>query len=125
MKDSNIKISFEDRILTVKFLDNTVIDVEDLMEVYDFATKRANGLRFGVMFEASGHYEVTESAISYLSSNPENKNVLAKVYVINTKEAEQKAKLHLLFDNATLKPYTFKSSVEGKNYLNEIIKKNI
>ena len=31
--------------------------------------------------------------------NPHNAKVLAKAYVINTKEAETKARLHLLFDH--------------------------
>jgi predicted AAA+ superfamily ATPase len=124
MKNSKIEASFADRILIVKFLDNAVIDVADLQEIYTFGNARSEGKTYCIMFEADAHYEVTEAAISYLSNNPNNKNVLAKAYILSTKESEIKTKLHLRFDNPVLKPFTFKTSSEGKNYLKDIISKS-
>ncbi|MGZ4060027.1 MAG: hypothetical protein ACXVPU_13415 [Bacteroidia bacterium] len=101
MKNSKIDMLFEDRILTVKFLDDAVIDVADLQEIYTFGNTRSQEKPYCIMFEARAHYEVTEAAISYLSNNP-----------------------NLRFDNPVLKPFTFKTSSEGKNYLKDIINKN-
>ena len=125
MKNPKIVVSFEHRILLVKYLENAIITDEDLKEIYSLAEVKAKWKPYCIMFEALNHYEVTEDAITYLSNNPHNKNILAKAYVINTKEAELKTKFHFLFDNPALKPYTFKNSEDAKKYLVDVINKSI
>lgn len=121
MKNSNIKVSFESRILSVKFMDYAVIEGEDLKEIYSFANEKANGMPYGVVFEAVNHYEVTDSAIKFILNNPNNVNVLAKAYVINTEEAYQKTKHHLFFDNPALKPFTFKTTEKAIKWLKAVV----
>jgi hypothetical protein len=75
-----------------------------------------------VLFEATGKYEVTEDAIPFITDNPYQASIIAKAYIINTSEAEQKTKLHLLFDHPALKPYTFKTAGEGMDWLMSQIK---
>lgn len=108
----------------MKFLDNVIITADDLNEIYSFANEKANGKSYGVVFEAENHYVVTESAIKYIINNPNNINVLAKAYVINTKEAELKTKHHLFFDNPSLKPYTFKTLETAIKWLTAVVKNN-
>ena len=124
MKNSKIEASFENKILSVNFLENAIIDVSDLQEIYAFANEKANGKTYGVIFQAIGHYEVTEDAIKDMADETNNTNVVAKVYIINTKEAERKTKLHLLFDEPELKPNMFKTFEEGISWLKNILDKN-
>jgi len=121
MQNSNIKVSFENRILYVKLLDNVVVTAEDLNEIYSFANERANGKPYGVIFEAVNHYKVTGPAVEYIVNNPNNEHVLAKAYVINTKEAEIKTKAHLLFDNPSLKPFTFSTPEIALKWMTAVI----
>ena len=41
----------------------------------------------------NNHYELTEDAVEYIANNPSNKYILAKVYILNTKEAVVKTKI--------------------------------
>jgi hypothetical protein len=124
MKNSKIEASFENRILSVRFLNGATIEDTDLQEIYEFGNQNANGLSYGIIFEPEDHYTVTEDAIDYISDNPYNKNIIAKAYVVNTKEAEVKTRMHVLFDHPSLKPFTFKTLSEGRSWLQgEISKK--
>ena len=122
MKNSKIHVKFEDQILQVRFDDGAVINADDLGEIYEFANKNSGGKLYCTLFEASNHYEVTDDAIEYMVNNPNNKNILSKVYIVNNKETEVKTRLHLLFDNPALKPFVFKSHAEGMEYLYDRLK---
>ncbi|MGZ3931643.1 MAG: DUF7793 family protein [Bacteroidia bacterium] len=122
MKNSRIGLSFEQRILRVKFLDNAVIDSSDIHDIYAFANERAKGEPYTVIFEAESHYDVTEDALQTMVNNPDNIHVLAKAYVINTKEAERKTRMHLLFDHPSLAPAIFKTQEEGISWLESVLR---
>ncbi len=117
MKNSKIEVVFEDQILSVKFLDNVVIESSDIEELYEFGDQEAGAKPYCIIFEPENHYNVTEDAIEYIVDNPHTKNIIAKAYVVNSKEAEMKNRLHLAFDHPSLKPFSFKSYTEGKNWL--------
>jgi hypothetical protein len=117
MKNPKIEVHFENRILSVKFLNNAIIKDIDIEELYKFGDKKASGKPYCIIFEPENHYEVTEDAIESIVDNPHTKDIIAKAYVINSKEAEMKNRLHLAFDNPSLRPFTFKSYEEGKNWL--------
>ena len=121
MKNSKIQASFDNKILIVTFLDGAIIDIDDLIEIYSFANERANGKRYGALFEALNHYVVTDSAIEFIKENPYNVNVLAKAYITNSDEAERKLKAHLLFDHPQLRPYTFKTRETALKWLTTIV----
>lgn len=121
MKNLHISVSFESGILHVNFLNQAKIDVVDLVEVYAYASEKAAGQPYCVIFESSGPYEVTDEGIYYLSNNPNSINVLAKVYVTHDKEARVKTKLHLIFDRPGLKPTVFETLSEGKAWLEKIM----
>lgn len=118
----NIDTTFEKGILHVKFLNNAVVTERDLQEIYQYGTKCSNALPYCSLFEAFGEYEVREDALAYINKNPHNIFILAKAYVMNTKEAEQKIKLHLIFDNPDLKPTTFHTVEDAKDYLKGIMR---
>jgi hypothetical protein len=123
MKNPKIEVSFENRILSVKFLDNAVIANTDIEELYEFGKQKASGKPYCIIFEPVNHYDVTEDAIEYIVNNPYSKYIVAKAYVVNSKEAEMKTRAHLLFDHPDLKPFTFKTLTEGKNWLMEVLNK--
>jgi hypothetical protein len=124
MNNAKISVSFENRILSVTYLDNAIVDIPDLQEIYRFATSRAAGKSYCVVFEALNHYEVTEEAVQYMADNPANKHILAKAYVVNTKESNLKTKLHLTFDKPALKPNVFETNKEAINWLNTLLEKD-
>lgn len=124
MKNPGIQATFENRILTVKFHGNALIDAEDLEEVYGFADRFSNGKPYGVLFIANSHYEVTDEALEYMTRNPHNKNVLAKAYVVNAQELKTKVKLPLTFDKHRLQAFTFSDRNEAQSWLNKAIEES-
>ena len=122
MKNPKTHVKFDENILQVRFDDNAIINAESLAEIYDFANEKSGGIPYCALFEASNHSEVTDDALEYLSNNPNNKNILAKAYIVDHKEVEVKTRLHLLFDNPALKPFVFKTHEEGMEYLRDRIK---
>lgn len=123
MKNPKIAVTFHDRILSAKFFEDAVISASDIAEIYDHANKKSNGTGYGIMFESEGHFDVTEDGLEYMLNNPNDKHVIAKVYVIGTKESERKAKLHIAFDHPSLKPVTFKTPDEGIAFLKNALKR--
>jgi hypothetical protein len=122
MENGNVVAKFEHGILTVKFLENAKIDVDDIKEIYAYADKWANGEQYCVMFNALHHYTVTEDAVEYMSNgNPSDAHVLAKAYVISTKESQIKVKAHLAFDHPQLMPKTFFMEEEARKYLEGVL----
>jgi len=123
MKNPKINASFDNRILTVTYLDGAHIDVADLEEIYQHGKAKAGGKPYCILFEATDHYDVTEEAIYYISNNPYEKDILAKAYIVNSQESDIKTKLHLLFDHPHLKPFVFKTRNEAKFFLMEALAK--
>jgi hypothetical protein len=125
MENGNIVAKFEHSILTVQFLENAKIEIEDVKELYDYANKWANGRPYCVMFDALHHFEVSEEAAEFISNgNPNDEHVLAKAYVISTKEAQLKAKTHLAFDHPRVEPKLFFMVEEARKYLEEVVAKH-
>jgi len=117
MNNKKIEVTFGQQILVVRFLDGAFIEEKDLREIYEYGNQKANGKPYGILFEAVNHYSVAEDAIEFIANNPYSKDIIAKAYIIDTKEAELKAKAHLSFDHPSLKPFTFKTIEEGCAWL--------
>lgn len=122
MKNPKVQVDFRDGIMHVIFENNAIIDADTLAEIYEYANRASGSIPYGILFEAKDHYDVTDDGIAYISSNPSNKNVIAKVYVVDHKEVEVKTRFHLLFDHPALKPFVFKTYEEGMEYLRDRIK---
>lgn len=122
MENGNIVATFEHSILTVKFLENAKIELEDVKEIYDYANNWANGKPYCILFDALHHFEVSEDAIDYISDdNPDDTHILAKAYVISSKEAQLKIKAHLRFDHPKLQPRIFFMVEEARKWLESVV----
>gem|GEM_PF-1276844 len=123
MKNSAIITKFENSILSVRFLNNAVITLDDMKELYEYGNMHANGRPYCALFEAVGHYEVMPDAIEYFSvGNPNDTNILAKAYVVGeNKEASIKSKVHLLFNQPKIEPRVFTSHTDARNYLDAVV----
>ena len=125
MANANIVMTFEHSVLAVKFLENANISLQDIKDIYAYGDQWANGKPYCVMFEADHHYELSEDAIDYMSTdNPSDDHILAKAYVISTKESYLKTKAHLIFDHPILKPKIFSTAAEARKWLDSVVKEH-
>jgi hypothetical protein len=67
MKNGKIELSFEERILTVEYLEYAVVDRSDLKKIYAYGNLKVAGKKYCILFSVLGHYDVTEEAL--LSNN--------------------------------------------------------
>lgn len=121
MQNERILHSFENSVLLISFLKDAVVTRANLEAIYEFANRSANGKRYGVLFEAFGPYTVEEGALEFITRNPHNKNVIAKAYVVDTKEAKMKTSLHVIFDKPEIKPFTFPDKQNALQWLYRMI----
>jgi len=124
MKNAAIIATFEHSILSIRFLENAKIELEDVKEYYAYGNMWAHGNPYCILFEAVGHYEVSEDAVEYFSvDNPSDTQILAKAYVMgDNKEAQVKTNAHIRFDQPNIKPNVFKTHLDARNYLNSVVK---
>jgi hypothetical protein len=122
MKNASIIAQFEHNILSVRFLENARVELDDVKELYEYGDMWAHGNPYCILFEPTGHYHITEEAIEYFSSeNPHDKNIIAKAYVVNDKESKLKTHMHLLFDQPRLKPNVFSNHADARKFLESAI----
>ncbi len=92
-----------------------------MKEVYAFGDKMSDGKQFCILFESPFHYDASEEAIDYISSNSISEMILAKAYVVNTQESKLKTKLHLVFDKPVIKPNQFETREQAVVWLRGIL----
>lgn len=119
--NKKLEIKFENKILFIKFIDGMLIGLEDIKSVYAYGEKASNNENFCILFDASTPFEVTEEVVDFISCSENNEMIIAKAYVVNNKENEIKAKLHMAFDKPDKKPKIVKTLTEGTEWLNLIL----
>jgi hypothetical protein len=123
MNNASIIVKFEHNILSVRFLENAKIEVEDVKEIYEYGNMWAHGKPYGIIFEPTGHYKLSEDAVEYISvSNPSDSHIIAKAYVINDKESKIKIELHMQFDKPALRPNIFTNHADARKFIEAAIK---
>ncbi len=112
-------LSFEERILTITFYENTVIDVEDIIYIYCYAQEQAKGRSYGVLFDSSPKHELTEEAVVYFAHSSHLHNVIAIAYISKDLISKIRLSLLLIFERPPLKPKLFDDENTGFLWLKQ------
>ena len=112
-------LHFEEGILTVSFVDHTVVEVEDLIYIYSFAFQESKGQPYGVLFDSSSQHEFSEEAIVYFADSVHTHNVVALAYVSRTLLSKIRLQLLLIFEKPLLKPKIFHDEVPAYEWLRQ------
>ena len=123
LKSNNMQVSFENDILKIKFNAGSNIELADIKSVYTFGSEKKRNKRFCILFDSSTNFDVSEEVMEFISDPENNKEILAKAYVVNTKESKIKAKLHLTFDHPSNKPMIFETESEALAWLTDTVNK--
>ncbi len=111
------KLSFKEGILTIRFLENTVIDVEDIIYIFCFGIERSKGKPYAVLFDSSSMHELTEEAVVYLANNSHTNNVVAIAYISKTKISRIRLSLFMIFERPPIKPEVFNDELKASEWL--------
>ena len=120
----NIKmiVSFDQQILSIKFVEEVTIGAIDLQKIYAYGNEKSNGLPYCILFNYSSNFDLTESALEYALNYTYDIPILAKAYVVTTKEKINRVRLHLSMDNPFIKPTIFESEEEAIEWLQSFLK---
>lgn len=113
------ELSFSEGILSMRFQDGAIIDVEDVIYIFCYGIEQSNHKPFGVLFDTSSKHELTEEAIEYFASSPYLQHVTAFAYV--SKDLISKIRLNLLmiFERPAVKPKIFADEKEALSWLQQ------
>lgn len=112
-------LHFEEGILTMSFVDNAVVEVEDIIYIYSHAFQESKGKPYGVMFDTSSRHELTEEAIVYFANSVHTNNVIAMAYLSKTLLSKIRLKLLLIFEKPLLKPKIFNDEAPAYQWLRQ------
>lgn len=111
------KLSFKEGILTVRFVENAVIDVEDIIYIFCFGIERSKGKPYAVLFDSSSTHELTEEAVVYLANNSHTNNIVAIAYISKTKISKIRLSLFMIFERPPIKPEIFNDELKALDWL--------
>ncbi|PBQ33562.1 hypothetical protein CNR22_17875 [Sphingobacteriaceae bacterium] len=111
------QLSFSHDVLNIKFVENSVIEVEDVIFIYCYAIERSKGKPYGVLFDTYSKHELTEEAILYFTKSAQLNNVIAIAYI--SKDLISKIRLSLLkiFERPPVKIKLFSDEEKGSEWL--------
>lgn len=111
------KLSFKEGILTVRFVENALIDVEDIIYIYCYGFERSKGKPYAVLFDSSSIHELTEEAVVYLANNSHINNIVAIAYISKNKISKIRLSLFMIFERPPIKPETFSDEIKATEWL--------
>lgn len=114
---SKASLSFSDGILSVKFAEHTVIDVEDVIYIYCYGIEKSGRKPYGVLFDSSSDHELSEEAIVYLGETALRNNIIALAYISKTLISKIRLSLFLIFERPPIKPKIFQSETQAREWL--------
>lgn len=114
-------LSFKQTILFVKFSENSIIEVDDIIYTYCYGFQESKGKPFAILFDSSGNHELTEEAVVYLANNNIIHNIIAVAFISKTLLSKIRFSLFLIFEKPPLKPKLFTYEAPAINWLNEQI----
>lgn len=115
-------LSFQEGILSVKFLENVVVEVEDLIYIYCYGFERAGKKAYGVLFDSSSKHEFSEEAIVYLVESGFLDNIIAIAYISKDLISKIRLQLLLIFERPKVAPKIFTNEKEAYKWLLQQVK---
>lgn len=110
-------LSFQDGILKLKFAENVVVEVEDVIYVYCYGVEKSKGKPFALLFDSSSKHELSEEAMEYLGESNYLDNLTAIAYVSKDLISKIRLKLLLIFEKPKVAPKIFSNEHDAFAWL--------
>lgn len=110
-------LSFGNGILKVRFTENAVVEVEDVIYIYCYGIEQSGKKPYGILFDSSSTHEFTEEAIVYFARQTLNHNILAIAYLSKDLLSKIRLNLFLIFEKPPIKPKVFSDESRALDWL--------
>jgi hypothetical protein len=107
--------------LYLKFAEESIIDVEDIIYIYCYGVDHSKGKPYGILFNSSSKHELTEEAVIYLADHSKSNNLAAIAYISQSLLSKIRLSLLLIFENPRIKPKVFREEAPAIVWLQQQI----
>ena len=118
-------LAFDSGILTIYFLDDSIIDVEDIIYIFCYGFEKSNGKPYAVKFNSASKHELTEEAISYFANSSYLHQVIAIAYISKDLISKIRLSLLLIFERPLVSPKLFSDETKAQKWLEQQLKSNL
>lgn len=112
-------LSFSEGILTIQFVENAFVEVEDIIYIYCYGIEQSKGKPYGALFDSSSKHEFSEEAIVYFANSSHLNNVIAIAYISRDLLSKIRLSLLLIFERPAVKPKLFKNETLALQWIQE------
>jgi hypothetical protein len=121
--DDKVHLEFADGIFYIRYNKGVTVDETDLREIYDWARKRSRGRSFGVVLDNANDFIPTEDAISFITHNIHNQQIVGKAYVSTDPSFKTSVRLHNAFDDPDIKLKLFDTKSAALVWISSLLAK--
>jgi hypothetical protein len=119
---AKVDMEFNHGILKVRFAENAVVEVEDVIYIYCYAMQQSKNKPCGILFDSSSKHEFTEEAIIYFAELSFRNTILAIAYISKDLLSKMRLSLFLIFERPAIKPKVFSDESTAIRWLQQEVK---
>jgi hypothetical protein len=116
---SKAHLSFSEGILFLKFAENAVIEVEDIIYIYCYGFDKSNKKPYGILFDSTSEHELSEEAVVYLGDFQMAHHIIGIAYISKTLISKIRLSLLLIFERPPIKLKPFSHETEAREWLRQ------
>lgn len=116
---SKVQLSFREGILHMRFAEQVVIDVEDVIYIYCYGLDKSGQKPYGILFDSTSEHELTEEAVVYIGDFHMAHHIIAIAYISKTLISRIRLSLLLIFERPSVKLKPFDDETKGLQWLKE------
>lgn len=114
---SKVQLSFSEGILSMRFEEKAVIEVEDVIYIYCYGFEKAGQKPYGILFDSTSEHELSEEAVVYLGDFHMAHHIIAIAYISKTLISKIRLSLLLIFERPPMKLKPFSHEAEALEWL--------
>lgn len=118
---SKVQLSFSGGILSMRFAEKAVIDVEDLIYIYCYGYEKAGQKPYGILFDSTSEHELTEEAVVYIGDFHMAHHILAMAYMSKTLISKIRLSLLMIFERPPIRLKSFSHESEALEWLRKVV----
>jgi hypothetical protein len=112
-------LSFHEGILRLKFVENAVVEAEDVIYIHCYAFEQSKRKPYALLFDSSSKHELSEDAMTYLGESNYLDNLTAMAYISKDIISKIRLKLLLIFEKPSMPLKTFDNEFEAHMWLKQ------
>lgn len=118
---SKVQLSFSEGILSMRFKEKAVIEVEDVIFIYCYGFEKAGQKPYGILFDSGSEHELSEDAVVYLGDFHMAHHIIAIAYISKTLISRIRLSLLLIFERPPFKLKPVGDETEGLQWLRQLV----